>query len=56
VSIENKQVPLSIGCPSEEAKEELRKILKKLAVNEDMTSFDFLMKILKNFGKNAKVF
>jgi len=53
-----KQTTFSINCPSEETKENLRKLLKQLTAQEDSTSFDLIEKAVLMYGdflkKNSK--
>jgi len=49
---EQEQVTFSIGCPSKDKRDSLRKLIRKLAANEDIKNFDIVYKAVSLYSKN----
>jgi len=51
---EQEQVTFSIGCPSKEKRDSLRKLVKKAAANSDERNFDVIYKAVTLYSKSTK--
>lgn len=48
------QVTFSIGCPSKDKRDSLRKLIRKIAANEDVKNFDIIYKAVTQYSKQLK--
>jgi len=50
---ETGQITFSIGCPSKEDRDSLRKLLKTTAAHEDVRHFDIIYKAVTLYSKQT---
>lgn len=50
---EQEQVTFSLGCPTKEKRDSLRKLIRKAAANEDSKNFDVVYKAVTLYNKQV---